>query len=107
VKVEVIEMRHNGAKIQITDETRRYVGHLQIFPYTNPRTGGNKMMIAALFPRPDAFTEFVREELENATIGELKGDYFVIKGLQHMRRGKKIYASFPQAWLCRPIADAA
>ncbi|CAN5787847.1 hypothetical protein BH09PSE5_BH09PSE5_38380 [soil metagenome] len=54
-------------------------------------------MMAALFPRPDAYTEFVLEELENVSIGRLKGDKFLITGLQHHRRGKKIYAG----WLNR------
>jgi hypothetical protein len=59
MKVEVIEMRHKGEKVQVSEASRLHVGYLRVFGYSAP--GGSRTVIAALFPAPGALTHWVLE----------------------------------------------
>lgn len=99
-------MRRKGEKIAITPESPRIVGHLTVFRHTNAWRGDRPMMIAMLLEKPDSPNDYLLEDLEDAHLGPIKGRWFIIKGVQHDRRGKKIFATHPQAWLCRQVSQA-
>ncbi|RYF03820.1 MAG: hypothetical protein EOO77_30475 [Oxalobacteraceae bacterium] len=105
MKVEVVELRKRGKKLSAVEEVTAMqltrVGYLMLFGHQE--RSGQRSVIARLLPRPTELVVSLFEQLEDVQINALRGNQFVLAGIQHERHGDKSYGVFPQAWLCKVL----
>jgi hypothetical protein len=104
VFVEVVRLRVKGERLErealkLTQPVRGYLNVHQRFDHWARRD----VYVATLTRGDFASTEQVLPTLDQVRIGKLKGNDFVLLGIEDLSY-RKVSAVFPQAWWCQLTA---
>ena len=100
VKVDVIRMRAKGEKLS-KDQLRVASPTRGMLSIRDRLEGRDKSVLIALLAGNARF-ELLLPALDFVKIGPLRGDSFVLKGLEEVGERKR-FDSYPQSWWCKLV----